>query len=116
MVVERPELRIISDEEYESAANLLKKRHDAFHMTHERQSNRYLYSTLIRCAECGYSFRRSVYRGQVRWVCSGRNEKGTASCSNRTIIREEDLTHDLQVYFADIITNRMDVTKQKMQK
>ena len=110
MVVERPELRIISDEEFESAANLLKKRHDAFHMTHERQSNRYLYSTLIRCAECGYSFRRSVYRGQIRWVCSGRNEKGTASCSNRTIIREEDLTHDLQVYFADIITNRKEFT------
>ena len=106
IIIDRPDLRIIEDEEFESAANLLKSRHNAFHMTHERQSNRYLYSTIIRCAECGYSFRRSVYRGQVRWVCSGRNANGTGSCSNRTIIREDDLTHDLQIYFAGLITNK----------
>lgn len=106
IVIERPELRMISDEDFEAAANLLKSRHDAFHMTHERQSNRYLYSTVIRCAECGYSFRRSVYRGQVRWVCSGRNSNGTGSCPNKTIIREDDLTHDLHIYFSGLLSDR----------
>ncbi|MCM1525043.1 MAG: recombinase family protein [Ruminococcus sp.] len=106
ITADRPELRIISDDDFESAENLLKSRHDAFHITHERQSNRYLYSTIIRCAECGYSFRRSVYRGQARWVCSGRNANGTGSCSNKTIIREDDLTHDLHIYFSGLLSDR----------
>lgn len=106
IVCDRPELRIISDDEFSAVGEILKNRYKAFNITHERQSNKHLFSTLIRCSECGYSFRRSVYRGQVRWVCSGRNEKGTASCSNKTIIREDDLVHDLQVYFADILSDR----------
>ena len=106
IVCDRPELRIVSDDDFNTVGEILKNRHKAFNMTHERQSNKYLFSTLIRCAECGYSFRRSVYRGQARWVCSGRNEKGTASCSNRTVIREDDLVHDIRVYFSDILSDR----------
>ena len=101
IIVSRPELQIISDEDFQQAGELLKKRHAAFNMTHERQSSKHLYSTLIRCSECGYSFRRSVYRGSVRWICSGRNSNGTGSCPNRTIINEADLTHDLQAYFSE---------------
>ena len=57
------------------------------------------------------SFRRSVYRGSVRWICSGRNSNGTGSCPNRTIINEADLTHDLQAYFSQIIANREEFTR-----
>ena len=111
IIVSRPELQIISDEDFQQAGELLKKRHAAFNMTHERQSSKHLYSTLIRCSECGYSFRRSVYRGNVRWICSGRNSNGTGSCPNRTIINEADLTHDLQAYFSEMIVNREEFTR-----
>lgn len=83
MVVERPELRIIEDETFEKAQEILRGRHDAFNLSHERQSNKHLFSTLIKCKECGWSFRRTVrtYKNTyVRWVCSGRNGRGVDSC------------------------------------
>lgn len=47
MVVERPELRIIDDKTFEKAGETLHSRHASFNMKHERQSNKYLFSTLI---------------------------------------------------------------------
>ena len=78
LVVERPELQIIDDETFEKAQEILRGRNVAFNLNHERQSNKYLFSTLIKCKECGWSFRRTVrtYKNTyVRWVCSGRMEK-----------------------------------------
>ena len=74
MVVERPELRIIEDETFEKAQEILRGRHDAFNLSHERQSNKHLFSTLIKCKECGWSFRRTVrtYKNTyVRWYALG---------------------------------------------
>jgi len=59
-VVERPEIRIIEDATFERAQEILHGRHDSFNLTHERQSNKHLFSTLIKCKECGWSFRRTV--------------------------------------------------------
>lgn len=111
LVSEHPEMRIIEDDVFNRAQKLLSSRHEAFHISHERQSNRHLFSTLIRCSECGYSFRRSVYRGEVRWVCSGRNSKGTGSCENRTIIKEQQLIDALREYFSAVISNKADFAK-----
>lgn len=72
------ELRIIEDEVFEKAQEILRGRNDAFNLNHERQSNKYLFSTLIKCKECGWSFRRTVrtYKNTyVRWVCSEEMEK-----------------------------------------
>ena len=60
LVTERPELRIIDDEVFEQAQKILHSRNQAFNLNHERQSNKYLFSTLIKCKECGWSFRRTV--------------------------------------------------------
>lgn len=111
LISEHPEMRIIEDEDFNSVQQLLSRRHEAFNISHERQSNRHLFSTLIRCSECGYSFRRSVYRGEVRWVCSGRNIKGTGSCENRTIIKEQQLIDALREYFSDVIANKTGFAK-----
>ena len=46
MVVERPELRIIDDQIFEKAGETLHSRHAFFNIKHERQSNKYLFSTL----------------------------------------------------------------------
>ena len=108
----RPELRIIEDEVFDKAQDILKGRHDSFKITHERQSNKYLFSTLIKCKECGWSFRRTVrtYKNTyVRWVCSGHNGKGADSCSNAVTVDEEELIQALQEYFQEILSKKKKV-------
>ena len=112
LVTIRPELRIIEDEVFDKAQDILKGRHDSFKITHERQSNKYLFSTLIKCKECGWSFRRTVrqYKNTyVRWVCSGHNGKGADSCLNAVTVDEEELIQALQEYFQEILSKKKKV-------
>ena len=112
MVVERPELRIIDDRTFEKAGEILHSRHASFNMKHERQSNKYLFSTLIKCKECGWSFRRTVrtYKNTyVRWVCSGHNGRGADSCPNAVTVDEEELIGVLQEYFANVLKQKKKV-------
>ncbi len=112
LVVERPELQIIDDETFEKAQEILRGRNVAFNLNHERQSNKYLFSTLIKCKECGWSFRRTVrtYKNTyVRWVCSGRNGKGADSCPNKMVVDEEELIEVLQEYFSNVLKQKKKV-------
>lgn len=112
MVVERPDLRIIEPETYEKAQQILQSRNKAFNIRHERQSNKYLFSTLIKCKECGWSFRRSVrtYKNTyVRWVCSGHNGRGADSCPNAVTVDEEELIQALQDYFSEMLKQKKNV-------
>jgi len=112
LVTIRPELRIIDDETFDRAQEILKGRHDSFKLTHERQSNKYLFSTLIKCKDCGWSFRRSVrqYKNTyVRWVCSGHNGRGADSCPNAITVDEEELIQVLQEYFQDVLSKKKKV-------
>ena len=111
-VVERPEFRVIDDETFEKAQQILRSRHDSFNITRERQSNKHLFSTLIKCKDCGWSFRRTVrtYKNTyVRWVCSGRNGKGVDSCLNATSVDEDELIEVLQEYFASVLKQKKKV-------
>lgn len=112
LVTIRPKLRIIEDEVFDKAQDILKGRYDSFKITHERQSNKYLFSTLIKCKECGWSFRRTVrtYKNTyVRWVCSGHNGNGADSCSNAVTVDEEELIQALQEYFQEILSKKKKV-------
>ena len=112
LVTIRPELRIIEDEVFDKAQDILKGRYDSFKITHERQSNKYLFSTLIKCKECGWSFRRTVrqYKNTyVRWVCSGHNGKGADSCPNAVTVDEEELIQALQEYFQEVLSKKKKV-------
>ena len=112
LVTARPELRIIDDETYDKAQEILKGRHNSFKLTHERQSNKYLFSTLIKCKDCGWSFRRSVrqYKNTyVRWVCSGHNGRGADSCPNAVTVDEEELIQVLQEYFQTVLGKKKKV-------
>ena len=112
LVTIRPELRIIEDEVFDKAQDILKGRHDSFKITHERQSNKYLFSTLIKCKECGWTFRRTVRKYKntyVRWVCSGHNGKGADSCPNAVTVDEEELIQALQDYFQEILSKKKKV-------
>lgn len=107
MVVERPDLRIIEPETYEKAQQILQSRNKAFNIKHERQSNKYLFSTLIKCKECSWSFRRIVrtYKNAYgRWVCSGHKGRGSDSCPNAVAFDEEELNQQL---------SRLQKTRQK---
>ena len=112
LVTVRPELRIIEDETFDKAQEILKGRHDSFKMTHERQSNKHLFSTLIKCKDCGWSFRRTVrqYKNTyVRWVCSGHNGRGADSCPNAVTVDEEELIQVLQEYFQEVLGKKKKV-------
>lgn len=112
MVVERPDLRIIEPETYEKAQQILQSRNKSFNIKHERQSNKYLFSTLIKCKECGWSFRRTVrtYKNTyVRWVCSGHNGRGADSCPNAVTVDEEELIQALQDYFSEMLKQKKNV-------
>lgn len=112
LVTLRPELRIIEDEIFDRAQEILKGRHDSFKMTHERQSNKHLFSTLIKCKDCGWSFRRTVrqYKNTyIRWVCSGHNGRGADSCPNAITVDEEELIQVLQEYFQDVLSKKKKV-------
>ena len=112
LVAVRSELRIIDDETFDKAQEILKGRHDSFKLTHERQSNKYLFSTLIKCKDCGWSFRRTVrqYKNTyVRWVCSGHNGRGADSCPNAVTVDEEELIQVLQEYFQDVLSKKKKV-------
>lgn len=114
MVVERPELRIIEPETFEQAQQTMQARGKAFRVDKERQSNKYLFSTLIKCKECGWSFRRTVrtYKNTyVRWVCSGHNGKGAESCPNAVALDEEELIQTLQEYFSNLLESKKNVIR-----
>lgn len=114
MVVERPELRIIEPETFEQAQQTMQARGKAFRVDKERQSNKYLFSTLIKCKECGWSFRRTVrtYKNTyVRWVCSGHNGKGADSCPNAVALDEDELIRTLQKYFSDLLESKKNVIR-----
>ncbi len=112
IVVDKPELRIIGDDTFLKAREILRSRLTALNTRHERQSSKYLFSTLIKCRECGWSFRRTVrtYKNTyVRWVCSGHNEKGAESCPNSAAIDEEELTAALKEHFTELLKEKRGV-------
>lgn len=105
-ILERPQLRIISDETFTRAQQILSKRNNAFQNAHHRQSTRHLFSTLIKCRECGHSFRRTIYKDRARWVCCERNLHGKSACPNAIVLEEDLLTSKLTEYFAQIMDNK----------
>lgn len=112
LVTDRPDLRIIEPEQFDKAQEILHGRHSAFHMKRERQSNKYLFSTLIKCKECGWSFRRTVrtYKNTyIRWVCSGHNGKGADSCPNAVTVDEEELIQELEQYFSELLKAKKNI-------
>lgn len=117
IVVEKPEMRIISDELFNRAQELLEQRSNEFKLNNKREKTEYVFSTLIYCKHCGYSFRRIKRKytadgpEYIRWVCSGRNSMGVNHCPNTTVIDEEELLDAIKIYLKSIISNKKDFMK-----
>ena len=117
IVVERSEMRIISDELFNRAQEILAQRSNEFKLNNKREKTEYVFSTLIYCKHCGYSFRRIKRKYKedgpeyIRWVCSGRNSMGVNHCPNKTVIDEEELLNAIKIYLKSIIKNKKDFMK-----
>ena len=112
IVVERPELRIVSDADYEKVQMVLKARKKSFNLENKRESTKYPFSNLIKCADCGYTFRRITRQytkgGKVykRWCCSIRNAKGKDACINKSVIDEDILLGHIREYLKELISTK----------
>lgn len=109
LVTERGELRLVSDAQFQKAGKLMKSRNDRFHTEHTRQSSKHLFSTLIVCKTCGWSFRRvsrTYQNTYVRWVCSRHNGQGIRGCPNAASVEETELMDRLDAYFLSLIKDR----------
>ncbi len=114
LVTERPDLQIVSSEAFQQAGEIMAARERMFHQERRRHSGKYLFSTLIRCKACGWSFRRisRTYRSTyVRWVCSRRNGQGSGQCENAVSVREDVLIAQLDAYFQSLLQNRRQIAQ-----
>ena len=117
IIVEKPEMRIISDELFNKAQEILAQRSTEFKLNCKREKTSYVFSTLIYCKHCGYSYRRVKRKytengkEYIRWVCSGRNSMGVSSCPNTTVIDEEELLNAIKEYLKSIISNKKEFMK-----
>ncbi len=119
LVVDRPDLRIVEPEVFERAGEIMRERGQKFQVNKERQSNKHLFSTLIKCKECGWSFCRTVrtYKNTyVRWVCSGHTGKGADSCPNKTTVDEDELVGALQEYFSELLKSKKNVIRHVVEE
>lgn len=115
-VVSRPELALVEEDLFNQAQRILQQNKELFHSTGQRQSQRHVFSKLIRCGCCGSSFRRVERRGQkgtvVYWTCAGRNANGVDYCPNQTKIEESELLISLQEYFFSLLDDRPGIVKR----
>lgn len=119
MVADRPDLRIIEPELFDKAQEIMGNRGRMFKVNKERQSNKHLFSTLIKCKECGWSFRRTVrtYKNTyVRWVCSSHNGKGADNCPNAVTVDEDELIEALETYFKELLREKGKVIRNVTQE
>ena len=113
-VIERPDLRIISKEEFEKASKLLEERKNSFLSKGEKEVRNHLFSKLIVCKHCGASYRRIVRtykKTYIKWVCSTRNLKGANMCENAFALDEGKLIEKLTHYIKNQIMNTNDSNK-----
>ena len=117
IVADKPEMRIISDELFNRTQEILEQRSNEFKLNNKREKTEYVFSTLIYCKHCGYSFRRIKRKytddgpEYIRWVCSGRNSMGVNHCPNTTVIDEEELLNAIKEYLKSIISNKKNFMK-----
>lgn len=115
-VMDKPELAIIDKEVFDKAQFLLAERTENFCLTKTRQSNKYSFSTLIKCGDCGYSFRRTyrkyVVKEYIRWCCSGRNANGVNFCNNHTLVDEAELLEAIKTYLGGLASSQDKLLKQ----
>lgn len=110
LVTVRPELRIVDEDVFEKVKKIKANRQQLFKLTGERKTEKNIFSKLIKCTCCGASFRRQVRKLKtnisIKWICSGRNYNGIASCPNKTVIDEDEMVDEIKKYFLSVLSNK----------
>lgn len=111
----RPEWAIVSPEMFERAQNLLGGRREKYGsgipFREARNSTKHLFSTLLKCENCGRSFTRKHYTrvdGSERafWKCSANDSYAAEHCENTIKIDENLIVDAIREYFLSIINNK----------
>lgn len=110
-VHDRPEIRIISDENFELVQKKITQRQEQYKNDNpgNRYSNRHLFSNLIECGECGKSFTAKVYHWKnsyVRYRCCVHNNNGNTHCTNSVTVDERELLDEVKAYLATAIEDK----------
>lgn len=113
--VHRPDLAIIDKKTFDMAQEKMRiNRENA--LSGKRKDCKYIFSTLIVCADCGHYFRhirRKVKSGEKHtWVCCGRNINGAESCKNKTVIDETELLNSITEYLSTMILDKQKIIKK----
>ena len=121
IVVINENLRIIPDELYYKAQKIMEENTSKYlePMLKAGNSSKYLYSTLIKCEHCGYSFFREnrLYKNQyIRWKCSGKKTLGSKYCDNMIAVDEGELTNAIKEYFSSILKNKNEFINRTITK
>lgn len=110
LIADKPDLALISQEDFDKAQYLLNQRIELFKANKQKYSNKYPFSTLIKCFCCGRSFRRiykewrsSVY---IKWECSKKNSEGVGACINHTLVDELELLSDIKDYLSKVVSSK----------
>lgn len=85
-----PEFRIIDQEIWEKAKAKQRRGRNETTAFWERQRPKYLFSKLLKCGCCGGSISKI---SKQHYGCGAVRAKGTAVCTNRRVIRQDDLEH-----------------------
>jgi site-specific DNA recombinase len=109
IIISRPELAIIDKDIFDKAGKILAERKYAFKSSGNRNSEKHIFSKLIKCKCCGSSFRRTVRKYKntyIKWVCTGRNSNGADFCPNKTVIEESELLNAIINYFTKLLADK----------
>lgn len=82
--VENSNPAIVSRETYEAAQKLQKQRSTSI----GRKKSIHTLTGILRCPDCGRTFRRQIVRGKPYWVCSGRSS-GANDCRHLRVQEDE---------------------------
>lgn len=106
----RPEYAIISSELFEQTQTIIRQRAAvAQGDKQQRYSGQYLFSTLIRCAHCGYAYSRITYTYRntfVKWRCAGNSRYSARFCPNNITLDEAELWGQIFSYLVQGIGDR----------
>lgn len=112
LVVERPEFRIISNEQFQKAQAIMAENAEKFPQQ-TRQSSKHIFSNLIKCGHCGFSYRRwqRQYSPNTAvkawWTCSHRSAYGSGRCEAEHIRIDEDwLLACLRKMLGEMVENK----------
>ena len=98
--VENNNPAIVSREIYQAVQELQKKR-----KSHTGQKKKvYPLSGILKCPECGRTFRRQIIRGKAYWLCSGQSSGATKCIKIR--IQEDEIYARFQLMAMKLIENR----------